>query len=127
MLVIPRSFSDRLLVLADPTICATAFQSFLCKYLAPGVSVLEADDTTFCEDLAVYQGLSVLVIILFALGLPMLLLYYLTIKSRAYERDDKAADVAVAAKMSKDLDVSLGSAEMMLRNQAIGEDFSFGN
>jgi hypothetical protein len=123
--VIPRSLTDRLFGIIDPTICATAFQSFLCKYLAPNVSILEADDTTLCEDLEVYQGLSVLVIIVFALGVPILLLYTLTIKSRAYERDDKAADLAVAAKVSKDLDVSLDSAEMMLRNQAIGEDFSF--
>ena len=85
-----------------PTICAVSFQSFLCKTLKAGVSVLEADDNTFCEDdnHGLIQVLSTVVIIVFALGLPLTLLHVLTSKTRAYSKSSQAEDKELAAQVS---------------------------
>ena len=110
-----------------PTICATAFKSFICKTLTMDISVLEADDTVLCEDSEhqVIQVLSMIVTVVFAIGLPLGLLIVLVSKARDYAGGDRVSNAALTRRVAEDLDVHDEKAEFIIRDLVIGADYGF--
>jgi hypothetical protein len=111
-----------------PGICAVAFQAFMCKPLSGDYSMVEADDTTLCEDDGhkPIQILSAIVIALFAVGLPAALLVTLMRKENAYKQSkDKELNAELAARVATTLDVNKYQAEMVIRDITIGQDYSW--
>jgi len=75
---------------AYPTICNIAFSTFLCRNLSPESSVLVQDDRLLCEEPQIsdfLQPLSFLVIGTVAIGLPVLFLIILLVKSRKHSQE----------------------------------------
>ena len=99
----------------------------MCRSLTPTDSVLESDDRTLCEDSghSVIQALSYIVVVLFACGLPLAFGFILVHKARAYQRDTEGSNVALAKKVAEDLKVDEKQASYVIRDNTIGEDYSF--
>ena len=69
--------------------------------------------------------MSVIVVILFACGLPLSLGFILVRKARAYSRDTEGSNTALAKKVAEDLEVDVTRASFVIRDITIGEDYSF--
>ena len=110
-----------------PTICATAFKSFICKALTTDISVLEADDTVLCEDSEhqLVQVLSLIVTVVFAIGLPVCLLLVLVKKAHDYAAGGRASNEALTRRVAEELKVDDEKAEYIIRDLVIGADYGF--
>ena len=110
-----------------PTICIVSFAAFICRQLTEDSSVLEADDAIVCEDPShrVLQGFSVGVIVIIAFGMPALFGAILTRKAKDYERNTAGSNAEIAKRMAEELDVPLCTAEYVIRDVTIGQNYSF--
>ena len=110
-----------------PTICTVAFASFICRYISPDDSVLESDDSVLCQEWShiTIQIMSMVVIIVFACGLPLAFGFILVRKARAYSRDNEGSNAVLAKKVAEDLQVDKTRASFVIRDVTIGEDYSF--
>jgi Ca2+-binding EF-hand superfamily protein len=108
-----------------PTICAVAFQAFMCKALRPDVSILDADDLTLCSDPGhrALQAVSMIVVIVFSCGVPVALLILLVNKARSYS--GRANDAQLIRKVAQNLEVKEEHARFVIRDLVIGADYSF--
>ena len=80
-----------------------------------------------CEDSShrVMQGISIGVILVFALGVPVSLFTVLYSKAHSYEKETRKTYTKTARRLSKELDVDLSRAEFVIRDCVIGGNFSF--
>ena len=62
-----------------------------------------------------------------AVGLPCGLLYVLTRKTAAYERETQDSHLDTAKRIAVELDVDVQTAAFVIRDVTVGRDFSFGN
>eukprot|EP01047_Picozoa_sp_COSAG01_P002039 COSAG01_NODE_51_length_31472_cov_106.607083_3_plen_4163_part_00 len=108
-----------------PTICAVAFQAFMCKALRPDVSILDADDLTLCSDPGhrALQAVSMVVVLVFSCGVPVFLLILLVSKARSYS--GRANDTELIRRVAQNLDVKEEYARFVIRDLVIGADYSF--
>jgi hypothetical protein len=115
--------------LSGRTICAVCFASFICRRVTPVDSVLEADDLILCQDgtHTVLQAVSVLVVTVFAIGLPVTFGAVLAFKARSYARNMSGNNAAIAHRLSEDLGVDEGEAEFVIRDLTTGflENYDF--
>ena len=113
--------------LADPTICTVSFASFICKQISPQYSVLEADDTTLCEDPEHFtiEVLSGVVVVVFAFGLPVVFGYILVSEARDYVQQSAGTNAALVRRVADDLGVGEVAAGFVIRDVIIGEEYSF--
>ena len=115
--------------------------------MSPSHYVLVADDTVICGASGHYaiRALSYVVVALFAcgkpaagqcyralaahvcacLGLPIVFGYVLLKKARIYNRETKGTNATLARRVAEDLEVDEISAEFVIRDVIIGEDYSF--
>ena len=110
-----------------PTICIVSFAAFICRQLTEDTSVLEADDAIICEDPShkALQGVSVGIIILIAFGMPVLFGLILWTAARNYQRNIAKPNEEIAKRMADELDVPLSTAEYVVRDVTIGQNYSF--
>jgi hypothetical protein len=111
-----------------PTICTVSFAAFICRDLSPTTSVLEADDSVFCEDSGhqTLQALSGVVVAVVAFGLPALFGAVMIWAARSYDRETADRErVATAQRISTELKVDLTAVEYVMRDITIGRDYSF--
>lgn len=104
-----------------------SFAAFICRALSPTHTVLEADDTVLCEapEHFVIQFLSGIVLALFAIGVPLVFGYILVSKAQTYNRETKGSNAALVRRVAEYLDVDEVSAEFVIRDVIIGQDYSF--
>ena len=102
-----------------------SFASFICKPLTRSHMLLEVDDTVLCADTghSILQGLSAIVIVLFAFGLPLATTAILVRKTVAYSRQSDI-NVEKIQQLSVELGVPLATAEFVIREVEIGKDMS---
>ena len=102
-------------------------QTFICRRLAPNISVLDADDAVFCEDPSHRRLMfaSGAVITFVAVGLPILLGFILIRAAHRYERDSAGPNHEIAQRMATELGVDVKRAEYVIRDVTIGRSYSF--
>ena len=61
----------------------------------------------------------------FASGLPVVFGYILVKKARTYDRETRGTNAVLARRVAEDLKVDEVSAEFVIRDVIIGEDYSF--
>ena len=95
--------------------------------MTPTHWVLEADDSILCSDPAhqAIRGLSGVVVAVFAFGLPVTFGYILLRLARSYNRETRGTNAVLARRVAEDLKVDEVSAEFVIRDVIIGEDYSF--
>ena len=95
--------------------------------MTPTHWVLEADDSILCSDPAhqAIRGLSGVVVAVFAFGLPITFGYILLRLARSYDRETRGTNAVLARRVAEDLKVDEVSAEFVIRDVIIGEDYSF--
>ena len=95
--------------------------------MTPTHWVLEADDSILCSDPAhqAIRGLSGVVVVVFAFGLPIMFGYILLRLARSYDRETRGANAVLARRVAEDLKVDEVSAEFVIRDVIIGKDYSF--
>lgn len=110
-----------------PTICIISFAAFICREMTEDISVLEADDAIVCQDAShrVLQGVSVAVVIIIAFGLPVLFGAILWTAARDYQRNSAGPNEEIAKRMADELDVPLETAQYVIRDVTIGQNYSF--
>ena len=113
-----------------PTICNIAFATFECRSLVVGEStgVLEADDRLLCtgDEVVFLQGLSYIVIVAFALGVPVVFSVLLIRNAREYKSADVETNSALAKRLALEFEVAEKIADFILRDvTAMGADFAF--
>ena len=104
-----------------------SFATFICRDLSPTDSVLDADDGVFCEDPShrVLQGFSGVVIALVAIGLPLVVGFFLVRAARRYQRESAIPNKAMAQRMVAEMGVDFATAEYVIRDVTIGRSYSF--
>ena len=60
-----------------------------------------------------------------AVGLPIVFGYILVRKARTYNRETRGTNAVLARRVAEDLKVDEVSAEFVIRDVIIGEDYSF--
>ena len=115
-----------------PTITIVSVAAFICRPLTRDTSVLELDDAVICEDPShvVMQWFSGAVVVIVAVGLPVFLGLLLTRKAKAFEKNTRRKYADVAKRLSTEMSteerpVDVATAEYVIRDVAIGRDFSF--
>ena len=110
-----------------PTICIISFAAFICRTMTPTMSVLEADGQVICQDPShrVLQGMSYAIVVLIAIGLPLGMGIVLVRSARSYEREISKSHSPMATKLSEEMKVDLVTAEFVMRDVTIGQDYSF--
>ena len=87
--------------------CSVSFAAFICRKMTPTHWVLEADDNILCSD-PVHQairGLSGVVVVVFAFGLPITFGYILLRLARSYDRETRGTNAVLARRVAEDLKV----------------------
>ncbi len=111
------------------SVCAgiVSFAAFLCRDLSPTDSVLDADDSVFCEEPShrLLQGFSGIVIGIVAIGLPLVVGFVLVRAARSYQRNSAIPNKAIAQRMVAEMDVEFSTAEYVIRDVTIGRSYSF--
>jgi hypothetical protein len=124
-----KSFVFGLIFLLYPTIVNTALASAECRELVPHHRVLEADDRLLCSSYEVetLQLISAVIIVVFALGVPVGFSLLLVQNAREYERlNDGPENAVVVARLAGEFDVDSKVAEFILRDvTSMGQDFAF--
>eukprot|EP01043_Picozoa_sp_COSAG02_P054694 COSAG02_NODE_6232_length_3710_cov_3.154528_3_plen_878_part_00 len=113
-----------------PMICNTAFAAFECRKLRASTSgvILEADDRMLCTDSGIVslQLCSLVIIILFAGGVPLTFGTFLVHTTYEYKRSDVDTTKAVVQKFADEFAVDVTVADHILRDvTAMGRDYSF--
>ena len=95
--------------------------------MSPTDSVLDADDSVFCEETShrLLQGFSGIVIGVVAIGLPLVVGFVLVRAARRYQRDSAIPNKAIAQRMVAEMDVDFTTAEYVIRDVTIGRSYSF--
>ena len=110
-----------------PTICIVSFASFICRVLAPDVSVLDSDDNLLCSDPGhrALQTASGVVIAVVAIGLPVVFAVVLLRAARQYNRESARPNEALARRVADEMDVDKTTAAWVIRDVTIGRGESF--
>ena len=130
-----------------PTICNALFSTFNCRHIAEDQSLLVDDDRIFCESTAhrTYWQISMLLIVLFAVGVPVSVFNFLLRRRREYDRNQQdnkeliekvvsrldqqaSADSRAPAALSKytsSSTMTVTKANILLREVRDGQDVAF--
>eukprot|EP01043_Picozoa_sp_COSAG02_P046470 COSAG02_NODE_4349_length_5466_cov_31.632569_3_plen_1141_part_01 len=122
-----KSLGFGILFLLYPCICNMAFATFECRELVKDepTRILDADDRFLCdrEEISQLQDLSLLVIIFFAVGVPVIFGAILWWNTRAYESQHTTE---VATRLAAQFKVDQMVANYVLRDvTTMGASFSF--
>jgi hypothetical protein len=111
----------------DPTICTVCFGAFICKPLGPDASVLELSDLVLCSDSS-HRGMqiaSIIMIVCFAIGVPLKLGISMSKSATAYRNEHAAANELKAKELAEDLSVPFSKAAFVVRDLTIGRGLGF--
>lgn len=126
-----KSYSYGAVFILYPSICNSAFTAFECRELLMGdihVSILEDDDRLLCTDEAMklVQSVSLVVIMVVAVGVPMIFSVLLLRNAHEYRRTDSELNAAVARQLASEFGVDEEVADFVLRDVLVmGQSFSF--
>ena len=103
-----------------------SFATFVCKPLSEDWTVLDADNTILCEDGAhsTMQLASVLVIAVFAVGVPLCIGCIVLRVWRRYERDTRGLHVKMVTQLAEEMQVDRLVAQYVVRDVSVGSEFS---
>ena len=121
-----KTFSFLSVFFAYPMVVVVSFATFVCTPLSPSWSVLEADNTILCEDKAhmTMQVASVLVIALFAVGMPVGIgVVVLRVMGR-YESETSGLHVEMVTRLAEEMQCDRLTAQFVVRDVSIGSEFS---
>eukprot|EP01043_Picozoa_sp_COSAG02_P054804 COSAG02_NODE_6264_length_3694_cov_140.769402_2_plen_841_part_00 len=115
-----------------PSVCNVVFAAYQCRELVVGAptmsGVLEADDRLLCSSPSMerLRFLSMIVIVVFCVGVPVVSGGGLLYMARGYARLDSDHNAAVVTRLSADFDVDENVADYVLRDvTAMGQSLSF--
>ena len=125
-----KSYGYGFIFLLYPSICNTAFAAFECRELIVDQQpqILEVDDRVLCDDdeMQILQKLSLIVIIVVAIGVPVLFSVLLVRNARKYQLTNSVLNDAVAARLAQEFEVDPKVADYILRDvTAMGQSFGF--
>eukprot|EP01043_Picozoa_sp_COSAG02_P018211 COSAG02_NODE_844_length_16583_cov_116.650267_7_plen_1394_part_00 len=106
-----------------PRVCNYAFSSFIARTVATDVSVLVSDDRQLLEDEdhLIYKMASLVVIVLFAFGVPVVTAVLLFKAHRRLQ----PVNVAVRARVSQAFEIGLDEAEAAVHDITVGSSYGF--
>lgn len=109
-----------------PTISVISIAPFICKRLGPTSTLLEVDDSVWCEDSAhrSLQVASMFVVILASIGIPLVFGIFLVRAGRQYEKKFKLQYADVNKMVAKDLNEPITLVEWVIRDVTVGSDYS---
>eukprot|EP01043_Picozoa_sp_COSAG02_P036680 COSAG02_NODE_2703_length_8201_cov_9.957294_4_plen_1333_part_00 len=106
-----------------PRVCNYSFSCFIARTVAPDVSVLVSDDRQLLEDEdhLIYKTASLVVIVLFAFGVPIVTAVLLFKAHRRLQ----PVNVAVRARVSQAFEIGLDEAEAAVHDITVGSSYGF--
>lgn len=127
-----KSYASGCVFLIYPSVCNAVFAAYQCRELvagAPSVSgVLEADDRILCTsyNMELLRLISMVVIILFCVGVPLGSGIFLVHMARGHFHIDSDLNAAVIVRLAADFEVDANVADYVLRDvTTMGQSLNF--
>eukprot|EP01048_Picozoa_sp_COSAG05_P021791 COSAG05_NODE_4124_length_1662_cov_1.570697_2_plen_186_part_00 len=115
-----------------PSICSISFSAFNHIKISSHMEVLHDDDRVFVDSanssdgVAIVIGLSYVVTVIVAFGVPLMVLAYLLRKIGKYASSAESGyDRSAAHHIAEDLSVTENQAAYVIRDVTVGKEFSF--
>eukprot|EP01046_Picozoa_sp_COSAG06_P039020 COSAG06_NODE_4562_length_4142_cov_30.248330_1_plen_913_part_10 len=106
-----------------PRVCQVSFNAWICRRVLPNLRVLVADDRVACENGAhvIYQGLSLVVIVVIALGVPVVALMVLYRERQAQPTIPDSLKLRAAESLA----ITPEEAEFAVNDIRLGSSYGF--
>eukprot|EP01043_Picozoa_sp_COSAG02_P052433 COSAG02_NODE_5647_length_4153_cov_5.533300_1_plen_1278_part_10 len=106
-----------------PRICQVSFNAWICRRALPDLSILVADDRVACEDGAhiIYKGMSLIVLIVIALGVPVIVTIVLYRERQA----QPAVPDSLKLRAAEALAITPQEAEFAVNDIKVGSSYGF--